>query len=83
MKEYYTLELKTIRNTKKLQPNCHKDHKRERFACISSVLFSTPFRVRKFAVFAFCILCLRLAFCILCLEAVFSNIMFFSIKSLS
>ena len=40
-------------------------------------------RVRKFAVFAFCVLCLCLAFCVLCLEAVFSNIMFFSIKSLS
>ena len=39
--------------------------------------------VRKFAVFAFCVLCLCLAFCVLCLEAVFSNIMFFSIKSLS
>ena len=31
--------------------------------------------------FAFCVLCLRLAFCILCLEAVFSNIIFFSIKN--
>ena len=38
--------------------------------------------VLKFAVFAFCVLCLCLAFCVLCLEAVFSNIIFFSIKSL-
>ena len=54
--------------------SCHRN--------VASLTHLTLIRVLKFAVFAFCVLCLCLAFCVLCLEAVFSNIIFFSIKSL-